>query len=338
MRLVLTHHPRFRRAALDEAVEALGELAEVERPDHSVTIVDTPAQDQGLLRPTVFVQHVAPAGAVIGIDGSAHDVAVIRAATAALAERIAGRFAVQCRRGAHSGGVAHAAAPYSTRDVEIAVGSPIESAGGLVDLDDPDEVLSIYLGASTAYAGLSPAALNKRRLIPQHRRYATSPVICRAEQKLEEAIDLWDLAGVLDGADALDIGASPGGWSWVLAKAGARVTAVDPGALDARVTDLPSVTHLRVRAETLTFPEPQFDWVVNDMNVDPPLAAEVLLQVRPWLREGARSVTTLKLAGRSRPRGVLTEFVSRLAPGYAKEAAQHLYANRQEVTLLLRAV
>ena len=338
MRLVLTHHPRFRKAALEEAAEALGEVQEVERPDQSVTVADSAAEDQGLLRETVFVQHVAPADIVVGIDGSAQDVAALEDAVRPLVEQITGRFAIQCRRGARSGGASHADAPYSTRDVEIAIGSPIETAGGIVDLDHPEQVLSVFLGAAAAYAGLSPAALNKRRLIPQHRRYAATPVICRAEHKLEEAIDLWDLGSSMDGAEVLDIGASPGGWSWVLANVGARVTAVDPGQLDPHVIAHNAVTHLQVRAESLSFDGPQFDWVVNDMNVDPPLAAEVLLQVRPWLREGGRSVTTLKLAGRSRPRGVLAEFVSRLEPGYAVETAQHLYSNRQEVTLLLRRV
>lgn len=336
MRLVLTHHPRFRKAALEEAAESVGALDEVERPDGSVTVVEVPGSDQGQLLRTVFVQHVAPADQLIAIEGSVDDVTTLREATRPMVKQIRGKFAVQCRRGAHSGGAAHAESPYSTRDVEIAIGSPIEAAGATVDLEHPGLVLSIYLGAETAYAGLSPPGHNKRRLVPQHPRYAASPVISRAEHKLEEAIDLWDLGPSLAGAHVLDIGASPGGWSWVLAQAGARVTAVDPGELDRRVVADAAVTHLRVRAETLQFEGPQFDWVVNDMNVDPPLAAEVLLQIRPWLREGGRSVTTLKLAGRSRPRGVLAEFVSRLEPGYALEAAQHLYANRQEVTLLLR--
>lgn len=336
MRLVLTHHPRFRKAALTEAEEALGGIVEVERPDHAVTVIESSSDDQGLLGGSVFLQHVAPGDHVVPIDGAAADVGRVVAATRSLAAEITGKFAVQCRRGAHSGGAAHAEAPYSTRDVEIAIGTPIEQSGESVELEKPEQVLSVYLGGSMAYAGLSPAALNKRTLIPQHRRYTASPDICRAEHKLEEAIDLWGLASDIDGAAALDVGASPGGWSWVLARAGARVTAVDPGALDPRVTALDHVQHLKVRAETLKFDGPQFDWVVNDMNVDPPLAAQVLLQVHPWLREGARSVTTLKLAGRSRPREVLAEFVSRLESGYATEAAQHLYSNRQEVTLLLR--
>lgn len=336
MRLVLTHHPRFRRAALAEAQEALGEISEVERPDHSVTVIEAPDGHQQSLASTVFLQHVAPADSLVPLTGTAEDVGTLVEACGPFTAGISGRFAVQCRRGAHSGGSAHADAPFSTRDVEIAVGTPIERAGASVDLDAPETVLSIYLGRSTAYAGVSPASLNKRALIPQHRRYAATPDVCRAEHKLEEAIDLWNLGGELDDAEALDVGASPGGWTWVLARAGARVTAVDPGELDPRVEALSAVTHLRVRAETLAFDGPQFDFVVNDMNVDPPLAAEVLRQIHPWLRAGARSVTTLKLAGRSRPREVLAEFVSRLEPHFVLAAAQHLYSNRQEVTLLLR--
>ena len=336
MRLVLTHHPRFRRAALEEAAEALDEVTEVERPDHSVTILETPAPDVGALGRTVFIQHVAPADLVIPIAGSAQDVDRIKDATSPLTTLIHSPFAVQCRRGAHSGGTSHAEAPYSTRDVEIAIGTPVERAGGAIDLEEPTQVLSVYLGRSQAYAGLSGSADNLRVLIPQHRRHTATPVICRAEHKLEEAIDLWRLGPDLDGTRALDIGASPGGWSWVLARSGARVTAVDPGELDPRVAGHDLISHMRGRAESLDFEGPQFDWVVNDMNVDPPLAAEVLLRIRPWLTDGARSVCTLKLAGRSRPRGVLAEFVRRLQPGYELEAARHLYSNRQEVTLLLR--
>ncbi|MBW3536652.1 MAG: hypothetical protein KY395_02630 [Actinobacteria bacterium] len=336
MRLVLTHHRRFRKAALEETSETLGEPRVVEEPDHSVTVVDVPDGDVRLLKTTTFVQHVAPADIAIEIDGSSQDLHRLLQAAEGFAGGVEGHFAVQCRRGAHSGGASHVEAEYTTRDVEIALGRPIEARGAVVDLDRPSQILSTYLGASTAYLGLSTGEDNKRTLVAQHSRYTQPPAICRAERKLDEAIDLWELGGDLREAAALDVGASPGGWSWVLASAGARVTAVDPGELDERVANHPLVSHLKTRAETLEFGEATFDWLVNDMNVDPPLAAEVLLRARPWLRPGGRAVSTLKMAGRSRPREVLASFVSRLEPGYALEASQHLYSNRQEVTLLLR--
>ena len=336
MRLVLTHHPRFRKAALAETSEALGELREVEVPDHSVSIVDAPDGDVRSLEYTTFLQHVAPADVKIEIDGSPDDLDRLLAAAGELARGVQGRFAVQCRRGAQSGGASHAEAEYSTRDVEIALGRPVEARGAVVELDRPDQILSVYLGATTAYLGVSGRDENKRALVPQHSRYTQAPTICRAERKLEEAIDVWELGSTLAGAAALDVGASPGGWSWVLAMAGAEVTAVDPGELDTRVTDHPRVSHLKARAETLEFGGGTFDWIVNDMNVDPPLAAEVLLAARDWLRTGGRVISTLKMGGRSRPREAVASFVSRLAPGYELQASQHLYANRQEVTLLLR--
>ena len=338
MKVVLTHHRRFRKAALAEAAELLGELQAIEQPDHSVTIVEADDGDVDRLRSAAFVQHVAPADTRVWIDGTEADVARLRESIGPLGVGIRGRFAVQCRRGAHSGGASHADAAYSTRDIEIVLGQSIEQAGATVDLDTPEQVVSVYLGAATAYGGVSPATGNKRPLIPQHRRYTATPDICRAEHKLHEAIEVWDLAADLGSADVLDVGASPGGWSWVLAGHGARVTAVDPGDLDARVEGHPLVAHVKAKGEGLEFPSDFFDWVVNDMNVDPPLAAEVLLRARGWLRRGGRSVSTLKLAGRSRPREVLADFVSLLAPGYELEAAQHFYSNRQEVTLLLRRI
>ena len=338
MRLVLTHHRRFRRAALEETSEVLGDLREVEAPDHSVSIVDAPDGEVRRLQKTTFVQHVAPADVTVEIDGSPQDLDRLLEPAQALTAGVTGRFAVQCRRGAQSGGASHAEAEYSTRDVEIALGRPIEARGAAVDLDRPVQILSVYLGTSSGYLGVSGPADNKRALVPQHGRYTKAPTICRAERKLEEAIDVWGLGADLADAAALDVGASPGGWSWVLAASGARVTAVDPGELDRRVTEHSQVTHLKARAETLDFEQASFDWVVNDMNVDPPLAAEVLLMAHDWLRAGGRVVSTLKMGGRSRPREALAAFVSRLGSGFELQASQHLYANRQEVTLLFRKV
>ncbi len=44
------------------------------------------------------------------------------------------------------------------------------------------------------------------------------------------------------GDRCLDLGASPGGWTWVLAKLGANVTAVDKAPLAPAVAAMPGVT------------------------------------------------------------------------------------------------
>ena len=49
------------------------------------------------------------------------------------------------------------------------------------------------------------------------------------------------------GQRAVDLGAAPGGWSWVLAQRGLHVIAVDNGPLKGDVADDPLVTHVRGR-------------------------------------------------------------------------------------------
>ncbi len=54
------------------------------------------------------------------------------------------------------------------------------------------------------------------------------------------------------GARCLDLGASPGGWTWVLAGLGCRVIAVDRAPLDPRVAALPGVEARQASAFALT--------------------------------------------------------------------------------------
>ncbi|KNC69563.1 ribosomal RNA large subunit methyltransferase J, partial [Sphaeroforma arctica JP610] len=56
-------------------------------------------------------------------------------------------------------------------------------------------------------------------------------------------------------AVALDIGASPGGWSYWLADRCATVVAVDPGALKAPIPS--NVIHVQDRIENFLLPEMQ---------------------------------------------------------------------------------
>ena len=75
----------------------------------------------------------------------------------------------------------------------------------------------------------------------------------RAYLKLWEALvrlDRWPTAGDV----CLDLGASPGGWTWLLAQSGARVIAVDKAPLDPRVSGLANVewrSDERVRTRTV---------------------------------------------------------------------------------------
>lgn len=99
------------------------------------------------------------------------------------------------------------------------------------------------------------------------------------------------------GETCLDLGAAPGGWTWVLAKLGARVAAVDKAAMDPGVLAMPGVT---VRTESAFGLDPKaetpVDWLFSDVICYP---ARLLGLVRRWIEAGAARniVCTLKFQG-----------------------------------------
>lgn len=96
------------------------------------------------------------------------------------------------------------------------------------------------------------------------------------------------------GETCLDLGAAPGGWTWALAKLGARVTAVDKAPLEPAVAAMPGVAWRGESAFGLA-PEP-VDWLFSDVICYP---ARLLALVRRWIAaDAARNlVCTIKFQG-----------------------------------------
>jgi 23S rRNA (cytidine2498-2'-O)-methyltransferase len=92
------------------------------------------------------------------------------------------------------------------------------------------------------------------------------------------------------GMRAADLGAAPGGWTWVLMRHGLRVTAIDNGPLRPHLLDSGLVEHLRADGFAWQPPQP-LDWMVCDMVEQPRRVAE---RMATWLREGwcARACST----------------------------------------------
>jgi 23S rRNA (cytidine2498-2'-O)-methyltransferase len=240
-------------------------------------------------------------------------------------------FAVECRKGRDSIGGSHPVTAYTTRDVEIRVGTALFDAETRpVDLVTPEQIVSIYLEGNRALVGLGgpPYA-------DHHRRRAARPtVVSRAEHKLAEALDTFDVP-LPPGGSALDLGAAPGGWSYLLAERGLTVSAVDPGRLHPRVASHPQVLHLRTRAETLDPGAAPVDLIVNDTNLDPAASARLMCTVAGRLRPGGFAIMTIKLPS-TRPEPGIAAAHGVLVPAYDVVATKHLPHNRQEVTTLLR--
>lgn len=95
----------------------------------------------------------------------------------------------------------------------------------------------------------------------------------------------------------LDLGAAPGGWSWVLAQTGARVIAVDKAALDAKVMALPNVEWRQQSAFALEPAEfARVNWLFCDVICYP---ARLLKTIERWIASGRvrNFVCTIKFQG-----------------------------------------
>ncbi|WP_431301643.1 SAM-dependent methyltransferase [Sediminicoccus sp. BL-A-41-H5] len=94
------------------------------------------------------------------------------------------------------------------------------------------------------------------------------------------------------GEACLDLGASPGGWTWALAQLGARVTAVDKAPLEERVMAMPNVTWRQESAFALP-PEP-VEWLFSDVICYP---ARLLALVTRWQGVARNIFCSVKFQG-----------------------------------------
>lgn len=147
----------------------------------------------------------------------------------------------------------------------------------------------------------------------------------RAYLKLWEALTL---LGRHPGPDqrCLDLGSSPGGWTWVLQSLGAEVISVDKAPLAPEVARLPRVAFRQMSAFALDPAEVgPVDWLCCDVVCYP---VRLLTLVERWLDAGlARNfVCTLKFQGET-DHATAARFAA--IPG---SRLMHLHHNKHELT------
>ena len=143
-------------------------------------------------------------------------------------------------------------------------------------------------------------------------------------------LKLWEILTLLGerpaaGDRCLDLGASPGGWSWVLARLGCQVVSVDKAPLDPRVFELPGVEY---RAGSAFALEPSavgpVDWLFCDVVCYP---KRLLVLVQRWLASGLarRMICTIKFQGET-DHDTVAAFAA--IPG---SELRHLHHNKHEL-------
>ena len=196
------------------------------------------------------------------------------------------------------------------------------------------------LDGGTALLGLSdPANSAPWPLgIPRLRAHRQAP--SRSVMKLDEAIarflnDDERAAWLRPGRTAVDLGAAPGGWTWLLRNYGVTVTAVDNGPLAGPLQEDPRVEH-RTEDGFRYRPRRPVDWLVCDMVERPHRIARLLAE---WLSRGdcRHAIVNLKLPMKQRWQTVARqlETIAAALPGDGRLLANQLYHDREEITLFV---
>ena len=218
----------------------------------------------------------------------------------------------------------------------------LAKSGVVIDDENAAERLHVFfVGGLACHVGVSTVGESSSwpMGIPRLRMPSAAP--SRSTLKLAEALleflDEKERAKRLaPGMTAIDLGASPGGWSWQLVQRGMMVIAVDNGPMDAALLETGQVKHRRDDGFHFRPAEP-VDWMVCDMVESPSKIARLAAK---WIAEGwcSESVFNLKLPMKKRweeverCRGIVDEALG--GGGYYLRM-KHLYHDREEITAYL---
>ncbi|MBV8133375.1 MAG: hypothetical protein JO282_12825 [Alphaproteobacteria bacterium] len=144
-------------------------------------------------------------------------------------------------------------------------------------------------------------------------------------------LKLWEALTVIGcrprpGDMCLDLGSSPGGWSWALQRMGAHVVSVDKAPLARQIARLPGIEH---RLDSAFALDPRaigpVDWLLSDVVCYP---ARLLALVERWLAAGTcrRFVCTIKF------QGATDHAVARRFAAIPGSRLRHLFHNKHELT------
>lgn len=124
----------------------------------------------------------------------------------------------------------------------------------------------------------------------------------------------------------LDLGSSPGGWTWVLAQMNCQVISVDKAPLDVRLLKSPQVRYLNRSAFSIQPSEiGRINWLFSDVICYP---QRLLKLIKIWLASGLceNFICTIKLQGPA-DKTTLDEFAA-----IPHSRLLHLYHNKHELT------
>lgn len=195
-------------------------------------------------------------------------------------------FVVRChRRGTHK---------FSSVDLERDLGAYLYELGGIVDLTNPEIIISVQILQDEVFMGVLEKDDIILKVPKKTKKWKKGErPLSRAEMKMREILRRFPKIFQGDRV-VLDVGAAPGGWSSAMAKMVRKVIAVDPGEMDTSVLELPNVEHRKIRAENLEL-DFDVDVLTNDSNLVPGQSASMSVMLgEKYLKAGGYLLHTVK--------------------------------------------
>ena len=215
----------------------------------------------------------------------------------------------------------------------------IEAKGNVVDVKEPQQIISIYETSTDVYLGFGDEYQNLSTYKAGQPHFSKNyEFVSRAEYKLLEAINLCkiDLSKFKLGAD---LGAAPGGWTKVLASHNINTHAIDPASLAPDIKAMTNVKHFRMTTQEYLqkYNYKDFDIIVNDMKMDIFPSTQIIMDFYPRLAPNGYVIMTFKLSKNFKYNEILS-CINTLKKKYTLLLARQLFHNRSEITVVLKKV
>lgn len=205
--------------------------------------------------------------------------------------------------------------PLKPKPVEFPSKIPTAPLGAWT-LWDNDTIL--YSARCTSPYADGELSFKENKIDPPSRAYLKLWELFQLEQKWPEK-----------GSPVIDLGSSPGGWTWVLDQLGCEVLSVDKAPLDPNAKFSDRVQHIQESAFALDpLKSGQLEWLFSDVICYP---EKLLALVRRWLEADTvrNFACTIKFQG---PTDFETIKEFRSIPG---SKLRHLHHNKHELTWCL---
>ncbi len=331
--LIFTSQDASQQLAVNEVKKFENKVKVEKWLDNGVAFCSTEADYKDLVkefRKTIFTRHIFKVDKVINIDENFYENLFTTVKELVADIETDESISVQARQ------VVKNDFEVTKFDTIVKLSDLLKEKGFEISVKDPDNIISVFLTRKECYIGLGDAWANLSSYNGGMVMFAKNEEqISRAEYKLLEAFEVFDI-DLRNFRTAIDLGASPGGWTKILVEQGLKVAAVDPAELDPSLLEDKNVTHYKMMAEDfLSRYQVKVDVLVNDMKMDVIKTCEIMNTMSDGLAHDGIGIVTFKLPQKNQT-GKILDGIRVLKEKYKILYTKQLFNNRSEVTVVIK--